>query len=179
MPQVNSLPWREQRYKKAIRSFILLSLLYCLITFLILIGIYFNALEKNERLSEKLSIAQSINNEMKATLNNIQNVEQQLIEREEYLDKIVSMKRSTQSKYSLFLHVEQALSNGVWLKSIVIEQGKLVIEGYGTEYPYIVDFYKKIGSYSLISNLQLGSISVIESSLYSFSLIADWREVEA
>lgn len=178
MHQVNFLPWRERQHKKAIRGFALLIILYGLIAFLVLAGMYFNATNQNQRLSEKLLIAQSVNGSLLKELNQIEQLQQKIAERERYINNMMLMKHSMWDKHSLFLHIERTLSNVIWLKTIAIEQGKLVIDGQGARYQPIIDFYQKMGSTPFISNLQLGSVSATEADLYSFSLTADWNEVE-
>lgn len=178
MYQVNFLPWRKQQYKKAIRCFALLFLLYGLIAFLAVLGMYFSELSQNQRLSEKLLVVQSNHGLLLKQLNHIHQVQQQINQREQYLNDITLMKRLEWNKHSLLLHIEKTLSNTIWLKTIAIEQGKLVIDGEGAEYWPIIDFYQKVSHAPFISNLQLGKVSATGADVYSFSLTADWSEAE-
>lgn len=176
MYQVNFLPWRKQQYKKVIRCFVLLFLLYGSIAFLSLFGVYFSALNQNQRLSEKLLVAQSNYGLLLKQLNHIQQVRDQINQREQYVNDITLMKHSAWNKHSLLLHIEKTLSNAIWLKTITIEQGKLAIDGEGAEYGPIIDFYQKTSHAPFISNLQLGKVAVTGAGVYSFSLTADWSE---
>lgn len=176
MLQVNFLPWREQRQKRAIRHFLLLTLCYCAAVLLVLIIRYISIIQQNQYLAEQLALNGAVNSNLLQQISQRKQLQQQTSEQEKALSHIAAMKRLMVNRQILFPYIERALSNSLWLKMIVFRQDKLVIEGQGYGYQPIVDFYQQMEQSPLISHLELDKFSAAQSGLYSFSLSADWRE---
>ncbi|GKX64574.1 Uncharacterised protein [Pragia fontium] len=178
MLQVNFLPWRERRQKRALQHFVWLVILYLVLILLGLWGTYFSLARQNQRLSEQLVTIRDANDAIQQEIRHIQQLQAQVAIRDQSQRDIARIRQAGKNIQALFPNLERSLSPSLWLKLITIQQGRLVIEGQGRGYQTIVDFYQKMAISPLISELLLANVSAIGVELYAFRLSADWVEAK-
>ncbi|WP_140918882.1 PilN domain-containing protein [Limnobaculum xujianqingii] len=175
MLQVNFLPWRAQRQKKAIRSFVIMAFCYAVVTLFCLSALYVAATSQHQQLSERLVQMTAANTIRLNEIKQIKDTEQTALALVQLQSQAQKIRQSSLLLQTLFTDIESALPESLWLKKIAFQEAKLVIEGQGNGYLSVIDFQQKLSGSSLLTGLELGKVMAVntEFSLFSFAFTAN------
>ncbi|MBK5144068.1 PilN domain-containing protein [Budviciaceae bacterium BWR-B9] len=175
MFQVNFLPWRVQRQKKASQRFVGMAFCYAIATLLCLSASYFTASSQQQKLSQQLTEITASNTARLNEIKQTKDMQQAALVLTQLQHQTQQIRQHTLLLHTLFIDIESALPESLWLKRIMFKEEKLEIEGQGNDYLSIMAFQQKLGRSSLITGLQLGKMMAVnaEFSLFSFTLMAN------
>lgn len=179
MLPVNLLPWRLQRnrYRRQ-RLFILLSstlLLTCLILFYLAHSHH----EKNQQIEKQITQLKQATADLKKRIDVVLQAQQHLQLITTAFFDVEQMGHSVEQTLMLFSHIEQALSNDVWLMEVSIHQRRLTILGKGMSYSAIIAFSLQMSRFTLIDNGILSHVvasgqATNDDEAFHFIFTADW-----